>query len=321
MIRFVAALLVCCAALTGSRGAELDSDQIAELRRRLDELAVALDAGQTTEIRSLAVQLQRWARQQDASLPVDLICERALAFPTNTGARELRDSIRQLSDNLAALPTTPPSGADLDETRATLAQVLAGSEYHHAVQPGLWQRIAMRTLYWLSRIMNALNRIPGAERVASVMFYIAVALMLLPLLGAIGYLIWQRAKRRDLPQLEATGSVTALESPDTHRARAEDFLRQGQYLEALKQFHLAVLAALERRGLVVHDRTRTNWEYLAQLESKSAPPESITLLRALNKFYDRAVFGSHPCDQQLARQFGEQSTQLLKTVANGSLPS
>jgi len=303
--------------------AELTPAQVGELQTRLDRLGDALAAGHSNETYRAAATLQRWVYQTDASLPVDLICERALTLaarefdPNDREARQLSESIRRLSANLDSLQSA--SQADVSQARAVLAKVLSEAEYQSTIEPNWWQQIMMRLLRWMDRLMRLLHRIPGAERVASVMFYVAVALLLLPLLAVIGYLVWWQFKqRRDAPHIAMATTTMRLESPDAHLARAEECVRQGQYVEALKQFHLAVLAALEQRGWVAHDRTRTNWEYLAQLEAKPAPPESASLLRSLNRLYDHAVFGTQPCDESLALEFGKTSQQLMQTVAAGS---
>jgi hypothetical protein len=305
--------------LAGHAGADLSPDQLAALRDRLDQLAEAISTGNPDETARQTAALQQWARQLDPSLPVDLICERVSIGRSDAEARQLSETIRQLSGNLDALLAQEPAGDHLASARETLVQVLAADEYRHSIRRSWWQLLMMRVYRWLEWLMQLLSRIPGAEKVASVMFYLVVPLLLLPLLGAIGYLIWWQAKqRRSAPQLETSASVRMLESPETHLGRADELLRQGRSVEALKQFHLAALAALEQRGLVAPDRTRTNWEYLAQLQARPAPPESVSLLRALNALYDRAVFGTHPCDEPFAHAFGQQSRMLMQTVAAGS---
>ena len=328
MIRPAVLAFALCALLTGNVRGTLSPEQLGELRVRLDKLADAIALGQSDQTRRTAAALQHWTLQHDASLPVDLVCDKALALaerdfdPSDPAAMQLRDSIRQLATNLDALQRAPPAGSDdLPAAREALAQVLSRAEYHNAVETNWWQQVLLWLAGWMNRLMRLLNRIPGVDKVASAMLYVAVALLLLPLLAIVGYLIWWRAKqRRAMPRVQTATSVTTLESPDVHLARAEAFVRHGQYVGALKQFHLAVLAALEQRGFVAPDRTRTNWEYLAQLEARPAPLESASLLRGLNRLYDRAVFGTQRCDETLAREFGETSQRLLQTLAGGPHP-
>jgi hypothetical protein len=306
--------------LAGPAGADLSPDQIAALRDRLDQLAEALDAANPDETARQTDELRRWARDHALALPVDLICEKVASSPTDAETRQLSEALRQLAGNLDALLARQPDADNLAEARDTLAHVLAAAEYRYSVRSSWWQLFLLRVYRAIDRFMEWLSRIPGAEKVASVAFYIVVALLLLPLLGVIGWLIrWHVKQRRSAPQLETTAAVRTLGSPETHLDRADDLLRQGHWIEALKQFHLAALAALEQRGLVAADRTRTNWEYLAQLQTRPAPPQSVSLLRALNTLYDRAVFGTHPCDESFARAFGQQCRLLLQSVATGSV--
>ena len=317
MMRYAILAIGGCVLLAATVRADWNREQLSELRHRLDTLVEAIDTGQTNETHRAAASLRHWARQQAVSWPVDRLCDRALNLAGDQDTRQLRESLRQLSANLRR--ASDSGEPDLARARSVLSQVLAGTDYQAAVETNWWQQVMARLLHWIDWLIRSLRQIPGAEKVASAMFYVAVALLLVPLLAVTGYLVWwQFQQRRDTPQITTATTALRLESPDTHLARAEDCVRQGHYVEALKQFHLAVLATLEQRGWVTPDRTRTNWEYLAELEAKPAPPESTVLFRSLNRLYDRAVFGTQPCDDRLAREFGKTSQQLMQAVAAGS---
>ena len=66
--------------------------------------------------------------------------------------------------------------------------------------------------------------------------------------------------------------------------------------------------------MVTCDRTRTNWEYLAQLESNPTTTEPRTLLRTLNRMYDHAVFGAQRCDEGYLTEFSSLSGKLIHAV-------
>jgi len=325
--RCFAGLLAWALLALGAVHAELTGPQIAELRPRLDALADAIATGDAKQTKSAALALQRWGRQVDLSLPVDLLCDRATRLAVtdfagdSSAAQQLQDSLRQLSGNLAKLDSAG-NAANLADARAALATVLADREYQtHGAQPNWWAMLGMKLLYWVTRLFDLLSRIPGAEKIGSVGFYVVVALLLLPLLALIIYLVWRQVQqRRGAVELTSTTAVTALELPAVYLARAEELLQRGEYHEALKQFYLAVLATLEQRGWAMHDRTRTNWEYLAQLEARHLPAEATTVLRALNRIYDRAVYGRQPCDATLVREFSGLSRQLMQTPDASARP-
>jgi hypothetical protein len=150
------------------------------------------------------------------SLPVDLLCDRAIRLAVTDftsdrpAAQQLRDSLRQLSGNLAQLESARNS-TNLVNAQSVLTQVLAEREYQgDAVKPNWWQVLGVKVMYWLTRLAALLGKIPGAERIGQVGFYIVVGLLLLPLVGLMIYLIRrQLQRRRDVPELAETTSVAA----------------------------------------------------------------------------------------------------------------
>jgi hypothetical protein len=322
----------CCALWLWSAArpsiAGLAPDQRGDLANRLSSLADAVDRGDTNETRQSARTLLRWSRQLDGSMPVHLFCERAIQLsddgfdPRSPEARQLHTAVQQLAVDLRGTggPVTP-AGVNLAEAHNILAAILAAPEYRNVERPGLGSRLFFQALDWLSRMLDTVSRFRGADKIGAAMFYVVLGLLLLPLLGVIGYLIWRVARqRRPGPDLESSEAVAQLDAPEVHLANANEFLRRGEFLSALKQFHLAALSSLERRGLVTCDRTRTNWEYLAQLESNLATTEPRTLLRTLNRMYDHAVFGAQRCDEGYLSEFSLLSSKLMQAVA-GVTPS
>jgi hypothetical protein len=304
--------------------AGLAPDQQGDLANRLSSLADAVDRGDANETRQSARALLRWSRQIDGSMPVHLFCERAIQLsddgfdPQTPEARQLHTALQQLAADLrgAGGPVTP-AGVNLAEAHNILAGILTAPEYRNVEErPALGLRLLLQALDWLSRILHAVSRFPGADKLGTMMFYVVLGLLLLPLLGVIGYLLWQLTRqRRSGPDLESGETVAQLDAPEVHLVHADEFLHRGEFLSALKQFHLAALSSLERGGLVTCDRTRTNWEYLAQLESNPATTEPRILLRTLNRMYDVAVFGAQRCDEGYLSEFSSLSDKLMRTVA------
>ena len=304
--------------------ATLTPDQQGELANSLSAMADAVDRGDTNETRQTARTLLRWSRQIDASMPVHLLCERAIQLsdegldPETAEARQFHEALQQLVTDLrgAGASVTP---INLTEAHKVLDDILAAPEYQNLERPSLAMRLLLQVLDWLRRLFQAASRIPGADKIGAAMFYVVLGLLLLPLFAVVGYGVWQLSRqRRSGPDLQASEAVAQLDEPEVHLAHADEFLRRGEFLSALKQFHLAALSSLERRGLVACDRTRTNWEYLAQLESSLATSEPRTLLRRLNRMYDRAVFGAQRCDGDYLTEFSSLSSKLIHAVASPS---
>jgi hypothetical protein len=158
------------------------------------------------------------------------------------------------------------------------------------------------------------------QRAGVVAYYIAMGILVLPLFILAGYLIWRALQsREETVSMVATWAVTMLESPDVYWQRAQELLQGGELIEALKNFHLALLAGLEKRGLVVHDRTRTNWEYLTQFRQKLPASALVSSFQSLNLMYDRTVFGAESCDAVYVQQFASLTGKLLQDLGSGEV--
>jgi hypothetical protein len=71
----------------------------------------------------------------------------------------------------------------------------------------------------------------------------------------------------------------------THAVETQDW--HAAWLAAWRQF----LSRLERGSLVEADRTRTNREYLGQLQGQPLPASSLALLTTMVDAYDRFIYG------------------------------
>jgi len=74
------------------------------------------------------------------------------------------------------------------------------------------------------------------------------------------------------------------------------------------------LTLLERHELVPADRTRTNWEYLAQLQSTSIPAPTRELCYELVRRYDRYIYGAQPVTPEDWAQWNASLYALVRTL-------
>lgn len=74
------------------------------------------------------------------------------------------------------------------------------------------------------------------------------------------------------------------------------------------------LTQLERHELVPADRTRTNWEYLAQLQSTSIPAPTRELCQELIRRYDRYIYGAQPVTPEDWAQWNASLYALVHTL-------
>jgi hypothetical protein len=203
------------------------------------------------------------------------------------------------------------------ETRRVLMEVLAKTEYHGTTNAGWWERYWARVYEVVMRWLEKIFATRVGERAMNIAYYIAMGVLVMPLFVLSGYLIWKTLQSREpVITTVATRAASILEPPDVYWQRAEQMLRRGELIEALKNFHLALLAGLEKRGLVVHDRTRTNWEYLAQFRQKTPTATLVVVFQSLNLVYDRAVFGAEACDARAVEQFAATTQKLLQDLGS-----
>jgi hypothetical protein len=123
-------------------------------------------------------------------------------------------------------------------------------------------------------------------------------------------------QRQALPKVEKpkqTGTtLPSLESIltelDQHTAsalwqQADELARQGQFLEAVRRLYLAVLALLHRSHLIRFEKTRTNGEYVRQVQlTPEAPANVHARFNQLTRLFDQKWYGDRSCDE---REYGD----------------
>ncbi|NIA21950.1 MAG: DUF4129 domain-containing protein [Anaerolineaceae bacterium] len=145
---------------------------------------------------------------------------------------------------------------------------------------------------------------------------LAVSLGLIGLI--VGRVLWRHFRNRQRKQPARSRRLepaVRLSSPDTHARAARRALDLGNFRRAIHHGYLMVLSALERRHLVMVDRTRTNWEYHGQLLEQQAV-ESARRLAEMNRFYDRKWYGHEPLNEAEARRFDSLARRLVEEVRN-----
>ncbi len=87
-------------------------------------------------------------------------------------------------------------------------------------------------------------------------------------------------------------------------------LRDGQHAEAIRLALLALIARLEKRGLLRYDTSRTNREYQRELRPSA---EIAAGFGRLARIYDRVWYGGRPA----GREDAEQAIGLCRTMIAG----
>jgi hypothetical protein len=86
--------------------------------------------------------------------------------------------------------------------------------------------------------------------------------------------------------------------------------REGRHAEAIRLALLAMIAALEKRGLLRYDTTRTNREYRAELRPR---PELAEPFGRLARIYEGVWYGRQPAGPEQA----EESIRLCVSMIDG----
>ena len=120
---------------------------------------------------------------------------------------------------------------------------------------------------------------------------------------------------RGSPSVAPAGfAAQALPAAADLRAEAGQALREGRYDEAIRLALLALIAALEKRGLLRYDATRTNREYRAELRPH---PQVAARFAQLALVYEGVWYGREPADHEQA----EESIRLCDLSIDGEAPS
>jgi len=327
----IVALVAGCLALAAfpvQARPDVTATRQSEIRSSLEDLIHALDCGETDGVQRAAASLAHHAEKTDwkaAANAIDSEAGRLIRGGgelTGADGRRLTTICHKL---LAEMDTgtvpAPKTDPELTRAQETLEKVLAAQEYRNTSTLNWWQRFAIRALELIGRLLDRLFSTHLAQKAANIAYYITLGILTLPLVVLAGWLLWRALQSRaDNASALPTRAVTALESPDVYRRRAQEFLQRGELVEALKNFHLALLSGLEQRGLVVHDRTRTNWEYLAQFQQRSSLGALVSAFRSLNLMYDRTVFGGASCDAAYVQQFAAVADDLLRGAGGTESP-
>ena len=154
---------------------------------------------------------------------------------------------------------------------------------------------------------------------------LAIYLLILALMGLIGYLLFklwkQRAPRGTLgvesnatePAPNLTDeSVGADQMPENEwMLMARDLLQQGEFRLALRAYYLASLAHLSERNLITIARFKSNRDYERELNRRShALPGLADRFSRNVALFERVWYGMHDISQDSVRQFATSLEEL-----------
>jgi hypothetical protein len=176
-------------------------------------------------------------------------------------------------------------------------------------------RLVARALEWIAdliaRILRTLFGIFGGASSgdATVVWLIIAALLAWSLWKLYPAIVrWLRGSAPAPPGQEAVAWRSLAEAADLYE-QAGEALREGKYAEAIRLALLALIARLEKLGLLRYDTTRTNREYQRELRPL---PDLAACFGQLARIYERVWYGR----VSASRTDAELAISLCRSVIN-----
>ena len=195
-----------------------------------------------------------------------------------------------------------------DRVRTEVSRILSREEFREFEEGrGRGTRALLRRLMrWLGGLFEEPPEILPLDLRALPLPGISVFLGfgVLLLIGVGGFVLWsllhRRRERRDGPtQREAEEEAHPLErAPTEHLREAAGLKGEGQLRAALRALYLATLTALDRRGRIAFDPTKTNRQYLRSMPAG----EDRERFGSLTRIFDRTHYGKSPVSEQEYRR-------------------
>jgi hypothetical protein len=216
------------------------------------------------------------------------------------------------------LAATRPAAPALDPDRAgrVLRGVLSRPEYQDRVEkPSLEERIVQWIVDWLRRLFPQRSRAVAADDRAARAMLAVVVLLLAMLIARVLQLVLPELRRRRAPEAEERpeGEVWVPREPEALLAEAEREAAAGRFREAMRLLYLALVARLDRAGVLPEDRSRTHGELLRALRQAGHDPLSRELAPVTRRL-DERLYGGRTAtaeDWQFCRSTHEQIERLL----------
>ncbi len=183
-----------------------------------------------------------------------------------------------------------------------LASILSQPEYNRQESKSFAQlvlekigKILGTILKWIGEVL-ALRFGGGAGRLASFVFAWSVVLAFVYLLYLIARRLSASLQRTQRPQDDAFATYE-LPSAGPLIHQAAKLADAGDYRAAFRCAYLASISYLDEIKALRFERSRTNWEYLRELDQAGfeMPRDE---LQPLTSDFDRKFYGREPCSEQ-----------------------
>lgn len=190
----------------------------------------------------------------------------------------------------------------------SLRQILARPEFQwQAEQPNWFADWLNRFLQWLTSLLGKPVSLSAPDTQTLQVFGVFAALFVGLILAYFLHGLFTDLTA-DAALNDENGATDEPINAELALERAEGLSNQGDYRSAVRYLYLSALLLLNERGLLSYDRTRTNREYLHDLNSR---PQIAVLLRAVIEVFDKVWYGFQPLDAETYQLYARQ-VDLLK---------
>jgi len=271
---------------------------------------------------------------QRFSVPTDWLSQTLGSLESNPSlardySQEIQDRLSSMRTEAAAFEDEPATRSDA--ARHSLQRILRRREFSPVEEPGWWDRLRDRVVYWIeelvTRLMGSLGNHPRAYQ--RLTWTIAGGLVLSLMLWLFRILL----RRRPAAVLDLRGPLRV---PGGWREWARDAVTasgRGDHREAIHLAYWAGIHRLAELGIWQIDRTRTPREYLSLMpEVDSGEPAerasiSVQLSRratfaAITSRFERVWYGTQPASagdfQAVLTQFERLGCALQSTRTTGN---
>lgn len=271
---------------------QMKSESAAEIRRRLDDLAL-----QWEQVRAVELEDHSLVEIDPAYLVVKLRADPPDLEPLARSLEILLNAHQEFPQKVFTLQDIQP-----------LQEILARPEFQWS------QGQTLEMPAWLGRLFDAI-----ADFTDRVAFVIVNAVyqgrLLLTIAGAILFALVIFYISRSLSRSLAGNSRLAEEAEagegiltsKSALQRAQSLSTQGDYRNAVRYLYLSSLLVLDEQGLLRYDRSRTNREYLKSVASR---PGLANPLRDVIDVFDRVWYGYEPVDEETYRAYKDHVQEL-----------
>jgi len=177
-----------------------------------------------------------------------------------------------------------------------LQQILAQPDFRRAMRAGGEGSRDLRQ-WLLLRLRRLFDRLGGLHETNYALFVVAVTVGSVLLIGLLAHIIYtmSRALRGAgrPPGGPSQFAPARAKTADDLRREADALAARGEFREAIRALYLALIRALQARGLLSRATSRTNWEHLRQLH---AHPQLTAVLQPFTETFDAKWYGQRPAN-------------------------